>query len=73
MQLINEENLFVIKTDKGYLKGSKSPVGGSEPAFTNNISEALLIELSKVNSRVSYHCIKNYTTETIQRLTYHQI
>jgi hypothetical protein len=61
MQLINEKNLFVIKTDKGYLKGSKSSVGGSEPAFTDNISEALLLTSYEIELKASYHCIKNYT------------
>lgn len=54
----------IIKTSKGYLKGSKNAVGGSEPEFTKNKSEAKIIADTEVELYASYHCIREYEKET---------
>lgn len=60
------ETLYLIKTNAGYLKGSKDIMAGSEPAFTHTWENARLYEKHKISNVTDYHCIRNYTTEIVK-------
>lgn len=63
-----EKEYKIIKTEKGYLKGSKGILGGSEPDFTNNWEKALFLNPLFVNRDINYYRLENYKILTVKAI-----
>ena len=60
------ETLYIVKTPKGYLRGSEDTRGGSKPRFGKTWEEAKRYSFMNAKAAAGYHSIDKYTVEEIE-------